>query len=125
MKRIGIIAEKIKDRKLRFQRFKKTVNNAAIFMLNIYEIEALILADFDTFKQQNKNTAWHFDPKNAAETADPKSEFKKICGFEPNISTVIPTLSIQKIVENHVHFNAFIKHFEKMLVGEKYRFTPL
>jgi hypothetical protein len=117
--------EKINARKARFQRFKKTVSDCAIFMLNIYEIETLILADFETFKQQNKNTDWNFDPKNAAITLDSKGVLYKFCGYGPSINKVIPTLSIQNIQENHKHFKAFIKHFEKMLLGEKYRFTPL
>ncbi len=47
----ALISDKTKldFRKKRFRIFSKMVDKKAIFMLNIVEIEALILADFDTF----------------------------------------------------------------------------
>ena len=116
---------KITFRKKRFQKFKKVVDGKAIFMLNIYELEALILADFDTFKILNNNENWFFEAKNASITPEPDKILSTFTAYDKGEARIIiPQLSFEKILENHIHFRNFILEFEKMLANKRFHSTP-
>jgi hypothetical protein len=107
---------KIKNMKDRFKKFAKQKPEKSIFMLNIYELEALILADFEAFKTYYKNTDWHFDSKNAANTPDPKGLLQTFTTYnEGNARDIFPRLNIKTVIENHRFFAAFLLDFDKML----------
>jgi hypothetical protein len=108
-----------------FQKLNQKVNEQAIFMLNIYEIEALILADFEKFKRIYNNETWFFDAKTAAEEVKPKGTLKNFLGKDPIINDLIPKLRIDIISENHTHFKAFYSEFQKMIDNETYNSIPL
>lgn len=62
--------EKIKEVEEWFSKLNKVVNNKGILLKNIYELEALILTDIDTFNKYynvnikyNKNVMFHKEPK--------------------------------------------------------------
>lgn len=108
-----------------FKNFKKVVDGKAIFMLNIYELEALILADFHTFKILNNNENWFFEAKNASTTPEPDKILSKFTDYDKGEARIIiPQLSFEKILENHIHFRNFILEFEKMLANKRFRSTP-
>ena len=115
----------VKFKKERFAKLRKTVEKRAIFMLNIYEIEALILADFDVFKNYHKNTTWVFDEKTAAETLDPKGVLEQFAQKKANINELIPQLRIDILEKNHTHFRIFSKEFQKMVQGRIFRAVPI
>jgi hypothetical protein len=109
-------SEKAKNMKERFKKFAKQKPEKSIFMLNIYELEALILADFETFKTYYKNTNWHFDAKNAADTSDPKGVLQTFTTYnEGNARDIFPLLNMQTVIENHRYFAVFAAEFDKML----------
>ena len=63
----GLYKERNKrlSRKRRFGKFNKVVEDKGIFLLHIYEIEALILADFERFKDFFGNATWEFESKKS------------------------------------------------------------
>jgi hypothetical protein len=115
--------EQVKFRKNRFRRFSKTVNNQAIFMLNIYEIEALILADFENYKRCIGKEDLIFDGK-IAHTLEKKEldDFLNLCNYsKTDLATILPQLDFNTIFQNHPFFNFFIKEFRKMIALKKYK----
>ena len=92
---------------------------------NILEIEALILADFDTFKNFHDNSDWFFDEKTAAETIDPKNVLEQFVRKKANIKVLVPLLRLSVLQKNHAHFKAFIQEFSKMVGGKPYRLVPI
>jgi hypothetical protein len=112
-------------RKNRFRRFAKVVNNQAIFMLNIVEIEALILADFDTFKKYKNEPNWQFDNSSAAEIENPSDYLERNTSYQKNeLVKIIPLLHLDTLKANHQHFKAFLTEFFKMIDQRKYKNTP-
>lgn len=105
-----------------FKKFAKQKPKKSIFMLNIYELEALILADFDTFKNYHKNTDWLFDATTAADVSKPKEILRTFTKYnEGNVRDIFPLLRIKIIAQNHRFFNDFIQNFDKMLQNEIFR----
>lgn len=116
---------KLKFRKNRFRRFSKVVDKKAIFMLNIVEIEALILADFDTFKQHNNQSDLHFENIQAAEIENPSDYLEKNTSYQKSdLSTIIPLLNLETLKANHKHFKTFLTEFFKMIEQRKYKDAP-
>ena len=116
---------KIEYRSAIFTKILENVQRKAIFMLNIYEIEALILADFEVFKTYYNRTDWHFDNKKAAESPDSKGVLSSFSNKNTDITKILPLLHIPIIIQNHIHFKAFVENFDAMLIGKAYRFIPL
>ena len=111
------VMEKTKSMEKTFKKFAKQKPKKSIFMLNIYELEALILADFDNFKAFCKNETWQFDVTKAADTHDPKEVLKAFYTKynEGMPRDIFPKLNIETIAENHRFFKTFLQDFEKML----------
>jgi hypothetical protein len=114
--------EKVRFRKKRFQRFARTVNNKAIFMLNIYEIEALILADIETYKEYKNNPDLSFDVSKAILTVEPDKMLPTYNKGE--LVKIIPLLNIENLKANHKYFEVFLSQFFKMTEQQKYRAAP-
>jgi hypothetical protein len=118
------VSQKIKDLNTRFKKFAKQKPKKSIFMLNIYELEAFILADFEVFKKHHKNTDWYFDSTTAADTHDPKSVLRSFTTYsEGQIKEILPNASLQCISENHCFFNIFMREFDKMLKNQAFKAT--
>jgi hypothetical protein len=114
--------EKVVHRKQRFTKFNKVVDKKAIFMLNIYEIEALILADFDCFKTFFDNKDWDFDTKRAHLQENPKEKLMEFAPYkEADCIRLFEKINIKTLCENHPHFAKFMIEFNKMLTSEKFK----
>ncbi len=122
-----LISDKVKlnFRKNRFRRFSKVVNKKAIFMLNIVEIEALVLADFDTFKACKNQPELYFENIQAAEIENPSDYLEQNTSYQKDeLSKIIPLLNLETVKENHKHFKAFLTEFLKMIGQRKYKDIP-
>lgn len=110
-----------KKRKLQsvFSKIKSIVEDRAIFMLNIYELEALILADVQTFNQ-----TYLVDlqlSENAMDIPEPKEILKKATAgksrkHDPSHNPeIFEKIDFKIIQANHAGFRLFVKRFEKWL----------
>jgi hypothetical protein len=112
---------KINFRKKRFRRFAKVVNSKAIFMLNIVEIEALILADFDRLKQYKNQPNLQFENSKAADTINPSDYLQKNTSYQKSeLAQIIPLLHLETLKTNH----KLIIEFCKMIEQRKYKDAP-
>jgi hypothetical protein len=116
---------KIEYRTVIFTKMLENINYKGIFMLNIYEIEALILADFEVFKTYYKNTEWHFEAEKATIITDSKGVLSSFSNKKTDITAILPLLRIPIIIQNHIHFKAFVENFDTMLDGRTYCFVPI
>lgn len=114
--------EQLNFRKKRFRRFSRVVDRKAIFMLNIYEIEALILADFDTYKNYKNRPDLVFENVNAALTEKPDLALPDYNKGE--LTKIIPLLNLEIVKSNHRHFSIFMTEFFKMIEQKKYSDAP-
>jgi len=107
--------KKLYERKNYFTEFNSVVNKKGILLLNIYEIEALILADYELFNRK-------FDAKinkidNVMLIEEPK-EFLKRESKKYNESLngeIFAELSFENVHANCLIFQRFIKNFEKLI----------
>lgn len=108
--------DKIKKRKEYFSEFNSVVNKKGIFLLHIYEIEALILTDISTFnKIYNTNIVFKGIPM---ELEEPKEFLRKQVrqyseSDNPNIFKEI----CFETAMNCEYFRLFINKFEKDIKG--------
>lgn len=105
-------------RKEYFLSFNSVVDYKGIFLLNIYEIEALIISDLTTFNQFfNCNVIYEADPM-ALDM--PKEFLKKNC--KKYTETVNPEifkhLVFETILQNCKYFREFITKLQGILVKE-------
>jgi hypothetical protein len=108
MIRIGIIAENEND--------AKAVKGF---------IEALILADFDTFKTHIKQHELIFDSTTAASIVEPDKLLASLTAYNKgNLPSIIPSLQLETLKANHAHFKAFLNEFLKMIADKKYKNAP-
>jgi len=106
----------LKLRKEYFSDSNKTVDKKGIYLLNIYEIEALILSDIDTFNDIYGTNIEKFD--NPMNIEEPKELLKKESKYHYNEShnpDIFKELDFDK-VNNCKYFNEFIKKLDKILV---------
>lgn len=108
--------EKIRLRKEYFAEYRRVVDGKAIFLLNIYELEALIFSDIDKFNHLYKcNIPQHHDPSSIP---DPKGELKlKSKGrySETHNLRIFETLDIQTVAANCSYFNQFLNNLQNHL----------
>ena len=103
------------DRKTFFRDFNRVVNKKGVLLLNIFEIEALLLADIQTFNTYfNSNIEYLEDPM---EKENPKEFLKDNCkkydeSFNPEVFAL---LDFDIVYNNCKYFKGFIKRFEKKL----------
>jgi len=98
-----------------FWEFKTVVDRKAVYLLNIWEIEALILFDLDTFrKHYGCSCSYTGDPHDQEK---PKEHLKGLCHKynEVHNSALFANIDYRILMDNSVYFNKFIKQFKKFL----------
>lgn len=111
--------KKLAERKEIFTYSNRIVNKTGIFLLNIYEIEALILADIAAFNNHyGCEIKKHPDPMKVR---DPKeilivaSRKGKKHYNESHNATIFELLNFDTVKQNCRYFASFIKKLEKKL----------
>lgn len=105
----------IRNRKKYFSDFNSVVNKKGIFLLNIFEIEALIIADIEAFNRFfNCELKYEGDPM---EVEHPKEDLRNKChrfneSFNPEI---FRQLTFETVRKNCRYFHQFIIKFEKRM----------
>ena len=96
--------------------------NIGILLLNIYELEALILADIDTFNRLfdtrlsfSGNPMYKTNPKEYLRSQTLKCRRRFDVSENP---TVFKSLRIEKLIDNCPYFKEFIVKFEKEVQRE-------
>jgi hypothetical protein len=106
-----------------FDKIAQKLPQKAIFMLNVYEIEALILADFESLK-----TVFHlktdYDSDTASSTQNPKEVLNTFLPKAKN-TDLFTLINIERVAQNHRFFAAFLIEFEKMIHGKTFQAKPL
>lgn len=105
---------KLDERKKYFSDFNSVVDKKGIYLLNVYEIEALILADINTF-----NSIYHTEIEiyeNVMIIVEPKELLKKATKKfnESHNAEIFSKLDFEKVMECQ-YFNEFINSLEKRL----------
>jgi len=106
--------DKLDERKKYFSDFNSVVDKTGIYLLNVFEIEALILADINTF-----NSIYHTEIEifeNVMIVVEPKELLKKATKKfnESHNVEIFSKLDFEKVMECQ-YFNDFINSFEKRL----------
>jgi hypothetical protein len=110
---------KVAFRKNIFSVIRKIVNRKAIFMLNIWELEALILADIEVFN--HKYSVQVKIEKSPDKVENPKEILKQATRSKNNKfseshnPTLFNLLSIEKLSKNHVEFRKLIEKLDKKI----------
>jgi Domain of unknown function (DUF4276) len=99
-----------------FQKYQEKLNGIGIFMLNIFELEALILSDLTNFNKRFKtkfsfqgNPAYQNDPKGLLKS---KSDTKY---QESDAIDLFKSINIVEIRKKHSFFNDFCIEFEQKI----------
>ncbi|CAM3945027.1 DUF4276 domain-containing protein [Mucilaginibacter galii] len=110
---------KVQERKRWFKSLDSVINNKGILLLNIWELEALILGDIDTFNSIYKIN--HKFSSNPMLQDKPKELLKRITSHtnkqykEAHCPELFKLLDIDKIEKSCLCFKNFIADFEKKL----------
>jgi hypothetical protein len=112
--------KKLLERMKTFTHSNRIVNNAGVFLLNIYELEALILADIDVFNKEYNGSVEQFPdpmkvpmPKEILIEATRKAKKRYIISHNPQLFNL---LNIETLRKNCRYFSDFIKEFDKALM---------
>jgi hypothetical protein len=112
-------ADAISKRESWFNNLNSKIDNKGIFFLAIYEMEALILADIDTFNHYyNLNVSLDKDP---IEVVEPKEFLKELTGYKyktSHCSKIFEVADFEKIYQNHkgeYSFQEFINRLNDTL----------
>ena len=108
----------IREKKEWYSALSKQMNKKSLLLLNIYELEALILADMDTFNNHYQSqinftgNAMHIvDPKGFLSSRTPAN--KK---YQPShCPDLFKILKFETIRKKCLYFNEFINEFEYSL----------
>lgn len=104
----------VAQRKLYFKNSNKAVNKKGVYLLHIYEIEALILSDIEVFNEiYNCNLASVDDPMQIEEPKEYlRAKEKKY--NESHNAAIFRKIRFEKAMECK-YFEEFISKFEKMV----------
>ena len=111
--------EQIKKKRNWFSDLSKGLPCKNILLLNIYELEALIFADIDTFNKLykttikgNRNVMYIHEPKEELieKTRKSKNPYK-----ESHCPEIFEKLNIDKVSDKCTYFRDFLNDFSKML----------
>lgn len=112
--------DKLQKRKEYFTDFNSVVDKKGIFLLNIFEIEAIILSDIDTFNTYyNCDIAFKEDPMKQEEPKEfltSKSKYK-----ESDCPELFKELQFDKVLENCRYFKNFYNMFMKQIENEHFK----
>jgi hypothetical protein len=110
---------KLKERKEKFTKLNRIINKRGILLLNVYELEALILADIEVFNKiyqcevkQYADPMKVADPKEVLIDATRKSQKQYYVSHNPELFNL---LNFDTIKARCRYFSAFIKKFDKAL----------
>lgn len=112
-------SKKINARKEWFRNLDRSTNKMGIFLLNIYELEALILADINGFNKiyktkikYSKNPSFEKDPKRflMQKTINSPRQYK-----ESDCPEIFSKLNFLEIRKNCQFFNDFIESFQQKI----------
>jgi len=111
----------MKFRKDNFAKVKRLVNKNALFMLNIYELESLILADIAVFNDIFKtNIEYINDPMNIKMPKELLKE-KSLGRFrESDNPEIFSKLDLKKLKIYHKAFKSFCKKLDMHLIIKDY-----
>lgn len=117
----GFDSEKDKVNKLKtwFTELNNQFGKTGILLMNVWELEALIFADIETFNGLYKTT--HRFKGDATKIKNPKEELKKLTFntskrfHESHCPDVFDKLNIDLVAKNCSHFNLFLNDFTKIL----------
>lgn len=105
--------QKLEFRKLYFAAFRSVVDGKALLLLNIYELEALLLADLDTFNNQlGTEVSIDIPPESLPEPKEwlqSASEMKYNSSMNPKLFS---KLDLNRLKDNCDYFSRFIGKFE-------------
>ncbi len=110
--------DKLDKRKKYFTDFNSVVDKIGYYFLNIYELEALILADINTFNtlynceiEYNDDPMLQIEPKEflIRNTKPPKKY------MESDNPTIFKSLDFETIKQNCLYFKEFCNDFEKRI----------
>lgn len=107
--------EKLYERKNYFTSSNNVVNKKGIPLLHIYEIEALILTDVETFNTKYGSSIKKID--NVMSIEEPKEYLKKASKKynESHNSDIFKIINFNKTLDC-LYFEKFIKNLDKVLV---------
>lgn len=106
--------KKLKERQAYFQKMAKVTENKALPLLNIYELEALILADIARAnKFYGTNAIFEGNPMLQSE---PKEWLQKECKYKTSdMGEIFKKLRIEVVAQNCEYFAEFIAIFEESI----------
>lgn len=111
--------EKLLERKKYFSESNSVVDNKGIFLLNIYEIEALILADINTFNNLfGTNINLNTDVMTIKEPKEFLKAFTNKYNESKNVE-IFNQLEFNIVYDNCQYFNQFIKKFENLIKSSR------
>ncbi|HMQ78522.1 MAG TPA: DUF4276 family protein [Ignavibacteria bacterium] len=104
-----------------FDSINKKLNNTGIFLLNIFELEALIFANIDVFNKayktkikQNRNPMYIKEPKEELMRKSRQVNIKKEYE-ESHAPAIFEKLDLDVLAKNCLYFRQFMDAFEKQL----------
>jgi hypothetical protein len=112
-------SDKLQARIRWFKELDAVVNSQGLLLLNIWELEALILGDVDTFNKIYKTK--HTFPQNPMHVKQPKELLKQVTFksknkfHESHCPEIFKQLDIDKIEANCSCFKEFIEEFDAKL----------
>ena len=108
--------KKHNERKDYFTNFNSVVDKKGIYLLNIYEIEALILADINTFNKEFNVSIKSVT--NVMSISEPKEYLRERAKKynESKNPEIFEKLTFGKVKSNCDYFNKFINDFDKILL---------
>jgi hypothetical protein len=114
--------QKIKEKLAWFDSLNKIIKNSGIFLLNIYELEALIFSDIEMFNKmygttlkQNKDPMFIKEPKEKLMEATARIKTNKKEYKESHSPDIFAQLRIKVVEANCTYFREFNTLFQKIL----------
>lgn len=113
--------KKLYERKEYFTNFNSVVDKKGIYLLHIYEIEALLLADITTFNKMFNTTI--IPVENVMNIIEPKEYLRERAnGYnESKNAEIFEQLIFKDVIFNCKYFSDFIHNFDKTLQKNKNR----
>ncbi len=111
-------AQKKKIRQDYFTKSKAVVDKKGLFLLNIYALEALILADIGSFNRfYGKEIVFEGNPMRQPQ---PEKFLKKQSDYkESDAPRVFAQLSVNTLISNCLYFKEFLEKLAKMIQNGK------
>ncbi|GLB48716.1 hypothetical protein [Neptunitalea lumnitzerae] len=98
-----------------FTNFNSVVDRKGIYLLNIYEIEALILADIKTFNAKYNTTVEQVEDSMLIEEPKEFLRGQKVGYFESHNPEIFGLLDFETVYSNCNYFSLFIDRFNRLI----------